>query len=88
MEIILTPVNTISFPPSAAAWLACSTIEEMCIRDRDRLAHLYLVLVIVVYGLSVNLSVREAVATALLPLYFLRVVSPASGHDKIQDKIQ
>ena len=29
-------------------------------------AYLYLVLVIVVYGLSVNLSVRKAVATALL----------------------
>lgn len=32
----------------------------------DRLAHLYLVLVIVVYGLSVYLAVREAVATAFL----------------------
>ena len=32
----------------------------------DRLAHLYLVLVIVVYGLSVYLPVREAVATAFL----------------------
>ena len=32
----------------------------------DRLAHLYLVLVIVVYGLSVYFPVREAVATAFL----------------------
>ena len=32
----------------------------------DRLAHLYLVLVIVVYGLSVYLPVREAVATTFL----------------------
>ena len=32
----------------------------------DRFAHLYLVLVIVVDGLSVYLSVREAVATAFL----------------------
>ena len=32
----------------------------------DRLAYLYLVLVIVVYGLSVYFPVREAVATAFL----------------------
>ena len=32
----------------------------------EGLAYLYLVLVIVVYGLSVNLSVRKAVAAALL----------------------
>ena len=32
----------------------------------DRLAHLYLVLVIVMHGLSVNLPVREAVATTVL----------------------
>ena len=58
----------------------------------NRLAHLYFVLVIVVYGLSVYLPVREAVATAFLHIvqnvghtivYILGRVAVVLGKERI-----